>query len=318
MNTKINLITLALLSSCSFGVLAQGYGLANAKTDSVKFDAWECKRCVVETGTTGSISAGIAYNSEEDIHSANAFNSSNEVAGNVDADIRYRGEEGYQANVDAHNLGMDNGRMDIDVGKQGVYNINVNYRTFAHYESNSALSPYQQIGSDYLTLPDNWVTAGSSPDMTMLSSSLNPLELSLNRDRYGMGVEYQTESLLTTYVNFQREEKTGTKTTSGSIYNQSMMLAEPVDYTTDILNAGIKLKGDNWFASLNYSGSVFKNDNSQLGFDSAFNPTFGAQTSGYMSLDPDNEAHTVSLLGQYNLAKTNLSGRLLVGQMTQD
>ncbi|GGP50930.1 MtrB/PioB family decaheme-associated outer membrane protein [Shewanella saliphila] len=318
MNTKINLITLALLSSCSFGVLAQGYGLADAKTDSVKFDAWECKRCVVETGTTGSISAGIAYNSEDDIYSANAFNSSNEVSGKVDADIRYRGEEGYQANVDAHNLGMDNGRMDIDVGKQGVYNINVNYRTFAHYESNSALSPYQQIGSDYLTLPDNWETAGSSSDMTMLNSSLNPLELSLNRDRYGMGVEYQSESLLTTYVNFQREEKTGTKTTSGSIYNQSMMLAEPVDYTTDILNAGIKLRGDNWFTSLNYTGSVFKNDNSQLGFDSAFNPTFGAQTSGYMSLDPDNEAHTVSLLGQYNLAKTNLSGRLLVGQMTQD
>lgn len=318
MKTKLNIITLALLSSCSFGLFAQGYGLSNAKTDNVKFDAWQCKSCVVETGTTGTVGAGIAYNNEDDIYSANAFNSSNEVAGKVDADIHYRGEEGYQANVDAHNLGMDNGRLDIDVGQQGVYNINVNYRTLAHYESNNALSPYQQIGSDYLTLPDNWETAGSSSDMTMLNSSLNPFELSLNRDRYGMGVEYQTQSVFSTYVNFQREEKTGTKTTSGSFYNQSMMLAEPVDYTTDILNAGIKLKGDNWFTSLNYSGSVFKNDNNQLGFDSAFNPTFGAQTSGYMSLDPDNEAHTVSLLGQYNLAKTNLSGRLLVGQMTQD
>ncbi|MGI2172202.1 MtrB/PioB family decaheme-associated outer membrane protein [Shewanella sp. MF05960] len=318
MKTKLNIITLALLSSCSFGLFAQGYGLMNAKTDSVKFDAWQCKGCVVETGTTGYVEAGIAYNGEDDIQSANAFNSSNQVAGKVDADIRYKGETGYQANVEAHNLGMDNGRIDIDVGKQSVYNINVNYRSFAHYQSNSALSPYQNIGSDYLSLPDNWVTAGSSPDMPMLYSSLNPVELSLTRDRTGLGFEYQTESLFTTYVNFQREEKTGTKTTSGSFYNQSMMLAEPVDYTTDILNAGIKLRGDNWFTSVNYTGSVFKNDNNQLGFDSAFNPTFGAQTTGYIALDPDNEAHTVSLLGQYNMAMTNLSGRLLIGQMTQD
>jgi MtrB/PioB family decaheme-associated outer membrane protein len=318
MKTKLNIITLALLSSCSFGLFAQGYGLSNAKTDNVKFDAWQCKGCAVETGTTGYVDAGIAYNSEDDIKSANAFNSSNQVAGKVDADIRYKGKEGYQANVEAHNLGMDNGRLDIDVGKQSVYNINVNYRSFAHYQSNSALSPYQNIGSDYLTLPDNWVTAGSSPDMPMLYSSLNPVELSLTRDRAGLGFEYQTESLFTTYVNFQREEKTGTKTTSGSFYNQSMMLAEPVDYTTDILNAGIKLRGDNWFTSVNYTGSVFKNDNNQLGFDSAFNPTFGAQTTGYIALDPDNEAHTVSLLGQYNMAMTNLSGRLLIGQMTQD
>lgn len=318
MNTKLNIITLALLSSCSFSLFAQGYGLANAKKDSVKFDAWQCKGCVVETGTTGYVGAGIAYNGEDDIQSANAFNSSNQVASKVDADIRYKGETGYQANVEAHNLGMDNGRIDIDVGKQSVYNINVNYRSFAHYQSNSALSPYQNIGSDYLSLPDNWVTAGSSPDMPMLYSSLNPVELSLTRDRAGLGFEYQTESLFTTYVNFQREEKTGTKTTSGSFYNQSMMLAEPVDYTTDILNAGIKLRGDNWFTSVNYTGSVFKNDNNQLGFDSAFNPTFGAQTTGYIALDPDNEAHTVSLLGQYNMAMTNLSGRLLIGQMTQD
>ena len=318
MNTKLNIITLAILSSCSFGLLAQGYGLADAKTDNVKFDAWQCKGCVVEKGTSGFVGAGIAYNGEDDIQSANAFNSSNQVAGKIDADIHYQSETGYQANVAAHHLGMDNGRLDIDVGKQGTYNINVNYRSFAHYQSNNALSPYQNMGGDYLTLPDNWITAGSSPDMPMLYSSLTPTELSLTRDRAGLGFEYQTASLFSTYVNFQREEKTGTKTTSGSFYNQSMMLAEPVDYTTDILNAGVKLRGDNWFTSLNYTGSVFKNDNNQLGFDSAFNPTFGAQTTGYIALDPDNEAHTVSLLGQYNMVKTNLSGRILIGQMTQD
>ena len=96
------------------------------------------------------------------------------------------------------------------------------------------------------------------------------------------------------------------------------MLAEPVDYTTDTIEAGVKLKGDNWFTAINYNGSVFKNAYSQLGFDNAFNPTFGAATHGYMSLDPDNEAHTVSLMGQMNLSQTIMSARVHYGQMTQD
>ncbi|MGX9461700.1 MtrB/PioB family decaheme-associated outer membrane protein [Shewanella sp. A14] len=318
MNTKLNLITLALLTSTSFSIMADGYGLANAKTDKVKFDAWQCKRCMVESGTTGTIGVGIGYNSEDDIHSANAFNSSNQMAGKVDADLKYRSDNGYQAKVSANNMGMDNGRMDVDVGKLGLYNLNLGYRSIATYQSNNALSPYQNIGSDNLTLANNWVTAGSSSDMPMLYSNLSPFELSLKRERAALGFEYQSESLLTTYVNFQREEKTGTKVASGSFFNQSMMLAEPVDYTTDILNAGIKLHGNNWFTSINYTGSVFSNNHQQLGFDSAFNPTFGAQTQGYIALDPDNEAHTISLMGQYNDSITSLSGRLLVGQMTQD
>ncbi|QDE30684.1 MtrB/PioB family decaheme-associated outer membrane protein [Shewanella polaris] len=318
MNTKLNLITLALLTSTSFGLMADGYSLANAKTENVKYSAWKCKGCAVDTGTTGTVGVGVAYNSEDDIHSANAFHNSNQTAGKVDADIKYNGENGYQAKVTAYNMGMDNGRMDVEVGKPGTYQLNLNYRAIETYKSNNALSPYQNIGSDDLTLASNWVTAGSTPDMPMLSSSLTPFELSLKRERAGLGFEYQTESLFTTYVNFQREEKTGNKIASGSFFNQSIMLAEPVDYTTDVLNAGIKLGGKNWFTSLNYTGSVFNNNNQELGFDNAFNPTFGAQDHGYIALDPDNESHTISLMGQYNDSITSFSGRLLIGQMTQD
>ncbi|MBP6521237.1 MtrB/PioB family decaheme-associated outer membrane protein, partial [Shewanella sp.] len=121
-----------------------------------------------------------------------------------------------------------------------------------------------------------------------------------------------------THVSYMREEKTGLKKTSGGFFNQSMMLAEPVDYTTDSIEAGIKLKGDRWFTALNYNGSIFKNEYNQLNFDSAFNPTFGAQTSGTLALDPDNQSHTVSLMGQYNDNTNVLTGRVLAGQMSQD
>ncbi|MCU7984501.1 MtrB/PioB family decaheme-associated outer membrane protein [Shewanella sp. SW24] len=318
MKFKLNLITLALLANTGFAIAADGYGLANANTEKVKMSAWSCKGCVVETGTSGTVGVGVGYNSEEDIRSANAFGTSNEVAGKFDADVTFRGEKGYQASVEAYQLGMDGGRLDVNAGKQGQYNVNVNYRQIATYNSNSALTPYSGVGSDNLTLPDNWVTAGSSNQMPLLMDNLNALELSLKRERTGLGFDYQGESLWSTHVSYMREEKTGLKKTSGGFFNQSMMLAEPVDYTTDSIEAGIKLKGDRWFTALNYNGSIFKNEYNQLNFDSAFNPTFGAQTSGTLVLDPDNQSHTVSLMGQYNDNTNVLTGRVLAGQMSQD
>ncbi|MCZ4338896.1 MtrB/PioB family decaheme-associated outer membrane protein [Shewanella colwelliana] len=322
MKFKLNLVTLALIANAGIALpsiaVAEGYGLQNANTAKVKYDKWTCKRCAIDTGVSGTVGVGVGYNDSSDIRSANAFAAEDEFAGKVDADLNYVSESGYRASIEAQNLGMENGSLDIDAGKVGQYNLNVNYRQIATYKTDSAMTPYQGVGSGDLTLPDNWQTAGSSQDMSQLYSSLNPMELSLKRKRAGLGFEYQGEELWSTYINYQREDKTGLKQASGSFFNQSMMLAEPVDYTTDTVEAGVKLRGDNWFTALSYSGSSFKNQYSQLTFDNAFNPTFGAQTQGTMALDPDNEAHTVSLMGQYTAGRTIMSGRVHYGQMTQD
>ncbi|QYK02602.1 MtrB/PioB family decaheme-associated outer membrane protein [Shewanella psychrotolerans] len=322
MKFKLNLVTLALIANTSVFVpniaFADGYGVQNANTDKVKFDKWACKRCAIDTGVSGSVGVGVGYNDSNDIHSANAFAAENEFAGKVDADVRYTNESGYRTTVEAQDLGMENGHLDVNTGRVGQYKINLNYRQIATYDTDSAMTPYQGVGGDHLTLPSNWQTAGSSQDMNELYNSLNPLELSLKRKRAGLGFEYQGEELWSTYINYEREDKTGLKQASGSFFNQSMMLAEPVDYTTDTVEAGVKFRGDNWFTALNYSGSSFKNQYSQLTFDNAFNPTFGAQTQGVMALDPDNEAHVVSLMGQYTAGSTIMSGRVHYGQMSQD
>ncbi|MCG9720948.1 MtrB/PioB family decaheme-associated outer membrane protein [Shewanella sp. Isolate7] len=322
MKFKLNVVTLALIANVGIAIpgmaMAEGYGIQNANTEKVKFDKWACKRCKIETGVNGTVGIGVGYNDSDDIRSANAFAAEDEFAGKLDADVSYISESGYRASIEAQNLGMENGSLALESGKVGQHKLSLNYRQIATYKTDKAMSPYQGVGGDNLTLPDNWQTAGSSQEMSELYSSLNPLELSLKRKRAGIGFEYQGEELWSTYINYQREDKTGLKQASGSFFNQSMMLAEPVDYTTDTVEAGIKLKGDNWFTALAYSGSSFKNEYSQLTFDNAFNPTFGAQTQGTMALDPDNEAHTVSLMGQYTAGSTIMSGRVHYGQMSQD
>ena len=322
MKFKLNVVTLALIANAGIVMpgmaLADGYGIQNANTEKVKFDNWDCKRCKIETGVSGTVGVGVGYNDSDDIRSANAFAAENEFAGKVDADVSYVSKSGYRASVEAQNLGMENGSLELETGKVGQHKLNLNYRQIATYKTDKAMSPYQGVGGDHLTLPDNWQTAGSSQEMSELYNSLNPLELSLKRKRAGLGFEYLGEELWSTYITYEREDKTGLKQASGSFFNQSMMLAEPVDYTTDTVEAGVKFRGDNWFTALSYSGSSFKNQYSQLTFDNAFNPTFGAQTQGTMALDPDNEAHTVSLMGQYTAGRTIMSGRVHYGQMSQD
>lgn len=316
MRFQLNMITLALLAA-SAPALAGGYSLQNANTDKVKYDAWVCKGCALESGTNGTVGVGVGYQDSDDIRSANSFGSDEEVPYKLDADVRNVTESGYRTEFSAENLGMDNGRASLKTGRPGSYNISLDYRSIKTYESDTVVSPFQGIGSGKLTLPGDWVYSGSSDGMSGLSGA-SPFELSLKRERAGLGFEYQSESAFATYVNYQREEKTGIKTASGSFFNQSIMLPEPVDYTTDTLEAGVKVKGDHGFLALVYNGSRFSNGYSELSFDNPFHPTFGAARSGAMALDPDNQAHTVSLQGLFNDGTSQLTGRLMAGQMSQD
>ncbi|MCH1919360.1 MtrB/PioB family decaheme-associated outer membrane protein [Shewanella sp. A3A] len=315
MKFRLNVITVALLANAGFAMAADGYGLANANTDKVKFNNWKCNACKVQTGTEGNISAGIGYvNDGNDIHSANAMGTDNDVATKVDADITHIAESGYRLSLKAHDLGMDTGSATITARKPGKYEVSAGLRQIATYGSNFALTPFSRSG-EFLSLPANWTNAGTGNGID--ASLVHPVELSLKRKRYSLDTEYSADSLWSTYVNFQREEKTGTKSTSGVIFNQATMLPQQVDYTTDTFEAGVKLSGDHWFTALAYNGSRFKNDNDSLGYANPFGQTAG-QNAAYLSEDPDNQAHTVSLSGLYTDMGALLSGRILVGRMSQD
>ncbi|GLS84242.1 MtrB/PioB family decaheme-associated outer membrane protein [Paraferrimonas haliotis] len=312
MKFKLNLITLALIAQP--GLAMASFDLSQANTEKVKFDKWECKACTVEQGASGDVSIGAGGADFNDVNSMNNFGVEDNYFGRADADVTYtRGA--HRATLEANELGTERGDITINAGKQGVANLEVGLRQIATY-NDDVRTPYSGNGSDNLTLPDNWVPAGNTGDMSQLSA--NGVRLKQKRQKAFIGAEYQGESLWSTYVDYSRETKEGLKTTSGAFFNQSMMLAAPVDYTTDSVEAGVRLKGDNWFTAISYNGSRFTNEYSSLTFDNAFLPTFGGQTQGTMALDPDNQAHTVSLMGQYSLNSTHFSGRVNKTQMTQD
>ncbi|SDJ14726.1 decaheme-associated outer membrane protein, MtrB/PioB family [Ferrimonas sediminum] len=288
MRFRLNLITLALAGVSSVA-MAGGYSLQEANTDKVNTDKWACKRCTVEYGARGSvgIAAGMVESSNE--RSANTFGAEDGAVGAVNSDLHYLAESGYQASLEARNLGMDNGEATLSAGHGDTWNVALEYGKLVWVDNANAQTEYLPVGD------------------TLVKGELTDVELKTERERYGMAFDFGGE-MWQTFASFKREDKTGRQ--KASIYGGTPTnIAKPVDSSTDNWKAGVKLNGERWFTSLAYIGSKYDNDVSAL--------NFGSFAGAYQDA-PSNEAHQVLLNGQYSIGRTHLAGRFSTGEMTQD
>ncbi|MCZ4337893.1 MtrB/PioB family decaheme-associated outer membrane protein [Shewanella colwelliana] len=294
MRFKFNLITLSLLaisSAVTDAAVAADFGVNKANTSTVKLEVFQCKRCPQVEGYTGTIGFNAAYIESDDIHSGNAFGTDNDGANaSVDADLNYQDGAGYKAKFQAHQLGLDNGFAHLEAGKSGRYEITADYQQLTSYQSGDALSQ--------LWYQDGVLTP---------SEHTQTQELSLQRNKAGLGLSYGRD-FYQAYVRYDHENKTGYQSSS-MVTPRPVNFGLPVDANTDNLTAGLSFSGDSWTTNLNYFVSQYKND-------------IGALSLPYLydvfSPAPDNQAHQISLSGQYQVSRTVVSGRVASGKMIQD
>lgn len=291
---SLNLITLAMFCTGT-NALAADFGIQHANTNSINKASYQCKQCVEPQSYTGSVgvSAGVIYT--DDNHSINQLGTGSDgaVAG-VNSDLAYQGS-GYRANVQAHQLGMDNGFIQIQVGQLGQYKFDLDYQNITtNHGSNASTNLWQNNG------------------MFIPNEQTRVLDLELQRLRSSIGVEYNFASVLglglSSYARYNLEEKTGHR--SASLTSpKPINFAEAVDETTDKFSAGVVLDGSNWLSELSYNGSRYDNNLGDLSLPYA---------PDVYSATPDNQAHQLSLSGQYRLASSVFSGRVVTGRMIQD
>ena len=95
-------------------------------------------------------------------------------------------ESGYRLEYALQDLGLDSRSATIEGGKQGAYEFGLSYDRVPHTISDTGETIFSGIGSRDLTLPGDWVRAGSTGDMTALGTSLRSVEEGYDRDRYGL------------------------------------------------------------------------------------------------------------------------------------
>lgn len=293
---KLSLVAMAIGSLLS-PAYADGYGLSQANRAAVKLDKWQCKRCNISSDTKGAIGAGIAYNDGSDSHFGNTSGTDKDgIVGHLEADLLLKNESGYQTRIEADKLGYDNGSAQVSTGAPGQYGIVLGYRGIANYDTNRALTPYL-IDGDRMNLPDNWTAAATTGQMTELSNSAASVELKTQRDRFNLGANYAGR-FYKAELDYRHEARTGKRTFSGNLLTNSVMLAQPIDDSTDNLGAKIYFNGTNWLAGVDATLSHYNNDYEAINWQSAFTPTFGAAYRGQSATAADNKAYRIAANAQ--------------------
>ncbi len=281
---------------------------------------WPCKYCPFEETRSFSPNLGAGYVSD-DSAKFGEYTGLNEEGAYVvaDADGRYRSKDGLWLDLSAVDLGLDSRYVGIEGGKQGMYQLHLSYKQLPHNISDTALSPFIGFGTSSLTLPSNWVPAGTTTTMTALDASLRGVDLETERRLFDLGASLTPVKHWAFAANVRHEEKTGTRGTGGSFVFNDSQLPMPVDYKTDQIDVSAAYSVARFKARIAYYGSIFRNDNDSLTWANPYVPLVTGGAAGQLALAPSNAFHQLLLSAGYDLdERTQISADVALGRMTQD
>ena len=215
------------------------------------------------------------------------------------------------------NLGQSPSLLEFEGGSHGTYKLSLDRRHIDTLMGVDAKTPYAGTGSDMLSLPDSFVTAADTADMTTLADSLKIFSMETERYIDRAGLTYTPTERWQITLDAYRNTREGEIPLGGSIGipgrwgYPAVILPSPVDETIDILRvtAGYNALQYQW--EVNYQLSEFNNRYDAFDWDTPFEK--GTQPPGNpytypdasrTSLAPDNRYQSLSFSGAYNITET--------------
>lgn len=278
---------------------------------------WSCSQCDPDPGWTLDLTLGPAYVAD-DAYQFGDYSGLDEKGAYLFGDLRgeYVDDRAGYFHLDGFSRSSDSFGLFAEGGRQGSYEIRGAYQSIPRRFYDAALTPF--AGSNTLSLPDSWVRAPVTSEMSNLADGLEPVPIKRDLDVLKLGVSIHPGSRWKLDADYRRQTRKGHSLSSGSFLFSAAEFASPVDYSTDDLELALSFSGDRWQTSLRYLGSFFGNDHDRVSWDNPFTGLPGADVAG-QALAPDNELHQLTLAGAWRLPKrTVLSGQLAVGTLSQD
>ena len=246
---------------------------------------------------------------------------------------------GYYYELRAQELLENDQDLRFSLGAPGLYRLDVEWYEIQHMFYNQARTPYSGVGGDKLTIDDFTRTSLQGSAAAALTTNLDTFFQGGHREVIGFGrdrAEVKFRYLLgpdwMVKLAYKNERWDGTRPMSG-LFGSSpggrpvIQLPQPVDYRHDDVRFALEWARAGHSLELAYQASIFQNKFSSLTFH---NPLRLNQTSvssansstpaqGRFALDPDNQAHYLTLSGAVNLpAETRFMGTFSYGWMLQD
>jgi MtrB/PioB family decaheme-associated outer membrane protein len=250
------------------------------------------------------------------------------LIGNVDLNRRSDDHATY-LQLKARNLGLDSRSLKVEGGEVDNYSLRLEYDRIQKLYSDSYQTPFTNPGSTSLQLPVGFDRKAVTGTMTTLDDSMRPFKVDSTRDSVTLGVGKRLPAGWDADLRIKREKRDGNRFIGGVIGNsggnpRAAILPEPINYTTDEIEALLNYTSKKLQLQFGYYGSFFDNTNTNLTWKNPFLGVGGwlgggTYDEGQIGLAPSNEMHQISASGGYSYTKdTRVSGSLSVGRMTQN
>lgn len=241
----------------------------------------------------------------------------------IDADFTKHDEEsGVWTTFQGRNLGLDDRELRFSQKRQGDWKYSAEYSELTRIYPRTVSTGVQGIGTANLTVDG--------------SAAKTDVELQTKRKSVTLGAEKWLSPSLQFEANFKSENKDGARlfgygincgaasafttvtcpTTPTNGVGALLMLPEPIDSNIKQFDAKLNYSGEKYMLSGAYYGSFYTNANGAINqtiaglvapnggaIDLLTPGTSGAQVLAYMqspmALSPDNQAHQLSLAGNY-------------------
>ncbi len=220
-------------------------------------------------------------------------------------------EKGYSLEVTGGGAGRHDQYYGLEFGRYNDWKVKVFFSETPHVFTDRYKSLWSGLGTGYLTLLPGLTpggTASNAADNANVAAAAlnNPAStLSLTRKKGGVRLDLDLSKTWKAYVSYSLEVREGARpiglTWGNTGGTAPMVVAEPIDYDTEEVLAGLMhAEGLNSF-NLLLSASLFHNNIDTLTFQEPFRiappngvttgPATGAYTQGRFDLAPSNEAY---------------------------
>jgi MtrB/PioB family decaheme-associated outer membrane protein len=289
-------------------------------------EGWECKLCPEpEKQLDGYAEAGAGYVSDDSEFYGSWSGLDNQGAYAVGAArLQYRGKEGAFADAYGDRLGIESRSLGAAGGKEGSYRLYLDYDEVPYSTNQKALTPYHGLGSDRLTLPDNWVPGPTTADFTALPDTQREVNIDTDRKTVTTGFSFWPQrdwKIGGEYRHYERQGKQAMGAAIGANYGaaRAAILPAPVDEMDDQVDVSVSYLQKRWQAQVGYYGSFFDNRENKLVWQNAFADPSSPTGFGQLALSPDNQFNQVYGRVGYDLGeKTHASGYFAYGHMNQN
>ena len=304
------LAVLMIVPSAEAAEFAVNY--ANADTRR-----WSCRFCEFDKATAraGTVAAGALGSSGSEMRFGRD-NGIDRAGGYLDlnADYRLATPSGLLLEFTGRNLGLDSRDAALRVHKPQRYGVQARHRETPRNVARDGRSPF--VGTQALTLPDDWTPAFSTAAMTQLATSSEFVKLATQRRRSDIEAWYNLTPGLTFKAGYFRERKRGIEETSRDFFYQATALPQPIDYRVEGANAGLYYESPMISVAVAYANRRFENGNDALVWE---NPYRGAVSVGRSATAPGNEADTLSFVSRVRFGRrTTLNATFVRGEARQN